>query len=1649
MAKRTNTELAFSAIRIEGGLLAADFLGRVARFEATGQAESDYDIPKGLKLRDEIGRYWKIALNLWQEFNAGRQRTDHDAHGFTSKDFLEPFCRHVLGFSDIQSVGQVVLDERIFPIGYQAVGGKVPLVFAAHSLGMEQSDARFSDGHRRRSPFLLAQEYLNAEGQCLWAIVSNGLRLRILRDNPSLTRPAYIEVDLETIFNEERYPDFTALWLLAHATRFGSHQAARSENPADCHLERWRNTSQESGIRARERLRDGVGEALRALGTGFISHPKNNALRERLDSGALSAQAYYEQLLRLIYRVIFLATLEDRQDEQRGAPLVFAPDTDEAAQERYLSGYSLNRLRDHAAKRRHYDRYSDLWQSLNITFTGLAQGQPALGLPALGGLFTTEQCPHLDVALLENRYLLQAVFGLCFFREGAALTRVNYRDMDSEELGSVYESLLELVPFISGSAANRKFGFIGDEEEASTKGNARKLSGSYYTPDSLVQELIKSALEPVIEQTLKANPQQPVKALLELTICDPACGSGHFLLAAARRIADEVARLSSSEGNPLQNDYRHALRDVVAHCVYGVDKNPMAVELSKTALWLEAYTPDRPLTFLDHHLRCGDALLGVLDPAILENGIPSEAFNALSGDDKTVVKSLKKANLDAIKAIEKSKANAHHMLSLGFENAAETRSLEALPDDTLDAITAKRAAFTQVEAHAAQSRARLAADLYVAAFVIPKTLDNHPLVPTSQDLWLVMSGGTPRPGVQEVATKAAHRAQAFHWQLAFPQIFSSAQSEKNGFDVLLGNPPWERIKLQEEEFFATRSPLVAESQHKAERGQRIELLKQGMLLHTLYPEVEAAQGLMPPNQAEQQLYADFISARRSAGASSLYAHDSGRYPLTGVGDVNTYALFSETFAQLMSEQGRAGFIVPTGIATDDSTKAYFEAISQHGKLATLLAFENEEFIFPAIHHSTRFCILTLGRVEKAEFVFFARKPSQVHDQRRRFTLTPDEFRLINPNTRTCPVFRSNQDAELTKKLYRAAPVLIEEGKVDINPWGIRFMAMIHMSNDSDLFFNSADVNRLPLYEAKMVHLFDHRWATYHSLPSGATGVGEVDSRDCTGAEKANPDFVSTPRYWVDKREVFLRIADLPKGLLTALRDRNNQLIVLGLAHLLFGNWLKKSSGGTAAQVTKNIYPSWQEFVARNPFAQHIAPTQMGLTGDNPACLKPSGQNYLPAQPLDDIENNARSSTAWYAADEGAVATYLQMASRYARIVESAPRITDEAMALEFAETCLEKAAPRWLMGWRDITSAHVLRTVIASVIPRVATGDTLLLMFPAPEHGKKLAGLLADQCSLVHDYAARQKVGGTHLKYHTKKQLPNLPPDRYSEADLAYIVPRVLELTYTAHDLKPWAEDLGYDGEPFPWNPERRALLRAELDAYYANLYSLTRDELRYILDPADVMGEDYPSETFRVLKNSEIREFGEYRTARLVLREFDRMALADAAHEPYQSLLVPPPGQVSSAQYSSIGTIRDEDDARLAGLVLAIIRQAGALSSQSLTLAMTAAHTFGMTTVPLERAELDQLAAYLQSHQSMLQPARLERMQMMLRFFEDVGAIRIEQQAAWIAVAPDVPIPAGVIVEKDTEEIAGVLLRTARDSLERENADELVTASRLSTKRI
>lgn len=1305
--KRPNTVLSLPSLRLEGGLFLPDQLEKAALGNASHQSEADYLTPKGIKLKDDYSRAFQIACAQWKQFSPWLDRRDADGAAATIA-FVHELLRDALGYHNLTTLQEgITIADRRYPI--MLLSGAVPVVVAPHYLGLDEADARFAivgGGSRKKSAFQLAQEFLNASGDHLWALVSNGKQLRLLRDAATLTRPSYLEFDLQDLLDGQRFAEFAMAWRLLHASRAGGD---------GCIWEAWRSAGQEEGTRVRDGLRLGVTEALLTLGSGFIQHPANETLRLDLLEGRLSKEAYFQQLLRLVYRFIFLFTVEERgvlhQEDDSKAGIV--------ARRAYAEGYALARLRERCLRRRARNQFDDLWTAQKIVFRGLSDGQPLLALPALGGLFALTQCPHLDGASLSNAVLLETMKQLRWSSFSGNLAPVDYRNMGPEELGSVYESLLELVPEVDIHA--RTFGFVGISSEGSTAGNARKTSGSYYTPDSLVQELIKSALDPVIEQRLAARPENPTEALLAIRVIDPACGSGHFLLAAARRLAEHLAALRAIDGAVKPQDYRHALREVIARCIYGVDRNPMALELARTALWLEGFEEGKPLSFLDHHLQVGDALLGLADLKVLELGIAKDAFKPLSGDDKESCKQLAKINAVALKDLEKKRNSRQLNLKLHDENSlAALQAIEALPENTTRQIAAKETAYHEFLQHAKTSRLALAADLMVGAYLLPKRENTSSDIPTSATLYLTLLGDAlpvEQQGALTAAQIACQQATVLHWPLAFPQVFAAG-----GFDCVLGNPPWERIKLQEEEFFATRHRDVALAKNKAERSQRIQWLSEGMLAKHLFPQLGATEREC---EAEKRLYQEFIQARRTAEAASVFMHvngdDGGRYPLTGVGDVNTYALFAETINQIRTQTGRAGFIVPTGIATDDSTKAYFESISQHGKLATLLAFENEEFIFPSVHHSFRFCLLTLGSSEKAEFVFFARQPHQVHDPRRRFTLSPDEFRLINPNTRTCPVFRSQQDAELTKKIYRASPVLIREAESGVpeqNPWGIRFMTMFHMSNDSHLFDGRNEVDSLPLYEAKMIHQFDHRWASY-----GADG----ETHDVDEVEKAASAYAITPRYWVKSSEVSQRLDD--KG--------------------------------------------WEH---------------------------------------------------------------------------------------------------GWLMGWRDVTSAHVLRTSIVSVVPRVAVGNNMpLMLFTGSVATRQLAALLSNLNTLVFDFVTRHKVGGNHLNFFIFKQLPVFLPNRYSECDLDFIVPRVLELTYTAHDLKPWAEDLGYDGPPFTFDPDRRAILRAELDAYYAKLYGLTRDELRYILDPADIMGDDYPSETFRVLKNNELREFGEYRTQRLVLEAWDK----------------------------------------------------------------------------------------------------------------------------------------------------------------------------------
>jgi len=758
----------------------------------------------------------------------------------------------------------------------------------------------------------------------------------------------------------------------------------------------------------------------------------------------------------------------------------------------------------------------------------------------------------------------------------------------------------------------------------------------------------------------------------------------------------------------------------------------MAVELTKVALWIETVEPGKPMGFLDASIRCGDALLGIFDLDALRKGVPDEAYKPLSGDDKETAKHFAARN--------KAEKRGQGTLDFGIGGgslpappplAETTRAILALPEDSIEEIAEKKKRLAAAQADPRRRDWQTAADLYLAAFLVPKTggmpdSRNYVTIPTTAHVWQALAERPAHDLLIRRFQDIAGEARAFHWPLEFSDVMASG-----GFDVVLGNPPWERIKLQEHEFFASREPDIAAAPNAAARGRLIEKLKTA-----------------DPGTRDRALFEEFEMAKRTAEAASVFARvpgdEGGRFALTGRGDVNTYALFAELFSILAGPHGRAGVIVPTGIATDATTAPFFAALIDGKRLATLFDFENRERIFPAIDSRIKFCLLTIGReVKEAGFAFFLTDAAQLTDPERRFNLSPEQIARINPNTKTVPVFRSRVDAELTAKIYSRVPVLIDRTKgKDGNPWGMDYASkLFDMTYDAGIFRASRDLllegfvkqkgkwvelskldadTYIPLFEAKMFHLFDHRWVTFDENGDS--------SREVDNDEKARPLFEPEPRYWILEREVFRRL------------DRQ----------------------------------SWHR---------------------------------------------------------------------------------------------------KWLIGLRKITNATNERTIIPTVFPIGGVGNSEHVLLPNEElSAKQIACLLAAGSSLVLDFIARQKLGGTNLNFFYVEQLPIPSPKYFVATNMDFVAPRVLELTYTSHSMASFARDLGYQGVPFVWDEDRRELLRAELDAFYARAYGLTRDELRYILDPADMKGPDYPSETFRVLKTNEIRRYGEYRTARLVLDAWDRM---------------------------------------------------------------------------------------------------------------------------------------------------------------------------------
>jgi len=1053
----------FTTIRTEGALLPPDILQRIVSQKVDGMRPADYHLPEGFKTTEAITQSWDMLKKHWKSFQDAKEQLAETDTGtsMTNERWLLPLFRE-LDYGRLTTETAPVIEERTYPI--ERFYNNTPIHLIGWNLTLDRR-TKGARGAATSSPHSMVQEYLNRSESHLWSFVSNGRQLRLLRDNVALSRQAYVEFDLEAMMEGEVYSDFAILWMLCHQSR------VEAEKTEDCWLEKWSKLARKEGTRVLNNLRTGVADAIEALGRGFLAHPRNDELRRKLqESGCLSKDDFYRQLLRIVYRLLFLFVAEDRE-------LLHPSDVEEKACELYRNYYSTSRLRDMSLKLRG-SKHGDLWHSLSLVFAALGknEGCPQLGLIGLGSfLWNTKSVadlagPHEATGdavpvQIANDDLLSAIRALAYVEQDRVLRSVDYRNLGSEELGSVYESLLELIPDMQIEA--RHF------ELRAAAGNERKTSGSYYTPDSLVQCLLDSSLDPVVDDRLKGKKGEAAEdAILSMTVCDPACGSGHFLIAAAHRLARHLARVRTGDSEPSPEDHQHALRDVIGRCIYGVDINPMAVELCKVSLWIEAIEPGKPLSFLESHIQCGNSLLGTT-PKLLADGIPDGAFKPIEGDDKKVVSELKNRN----KAERRDRIQGQGLLFSSQEAigglASQFTELSELDDSTVDAVAAKERRHEELVASAEYQNATLIADTWCSAFLWRKDgSEEGKLCPTDRDLAdLTENRVGASSGLKAGVKKLVDQYQCFHWHLAFPDVFvlpeeDEAENEQTGwscgFDVVLGNPPWDKLTPDSKEFFSQYNEQVRFANKASERALVNELLKD-----------EAIASAWEEHRRKRFCQVAFI---KESGFHTMFAPGN-----LGKGDLNTYRFFLESALRTVSPSGAASQVVPEGFYNGANAAAIREALFDKFVLKNIYGFENaKEVWFDGIDSRMKFCIYSVhgdGHTESFQAAFNIRSPNQLSAVQagESLCIPVSLVREFSPDALSLLEFRSQRDIDISRKMYECQPKLGDESAGE--PLHSQ-SCELHMTNNAALFCE--DPVGIPLYEGRMIGQYDHRAKGYVS-----------------------------------------------------------------------------------------------------------------------------------------------------------------------------------------------------------------------------------------------------------------------------------------------------------------------------------------------------------------------------------------------------------------------------------------------------------------------------------------------------------------------------------------------------------------------------------------
>jgi hypothetical protein len=1078
-----------------GGIITSEFLENVRsekvvnpRIQPDSFATSSVAAPKDKReLEQQIVDSWDRLRERWDAISSRYLKMNlSDAR---SKWMILLFRE--LGFDPVFNREDVIVDgdEKLrFKLSHKGWNSLVaPIIhMVAPSQDLEEGSHEQGDETSRRgrnkSPHDEMQAFLNVNRRCKWGIVTNGILLRVLREYYHTTTKGYAEFDIENIFRERSFTDFRALYRMAHASRF------LLDKEGLCHLEQFYKESVAAGVSVGENLRRNVKKAIEALGNGFLTPDS----AKKMIGNEEFCRAYYSELLRVVYRLLFLLFAEQR---------AMLPTRDSL----YAEEYSITRLREMAETRRGKDEHNDLWEGLKVTFQMLKNGCPPLKVFGYNGvLFDDSEIPILSALTCKNEYILAAIHHLTLVEEEKVLKRINYLDLGVEEIGSIYESLLDFSPRVFAGEQEVE----GERVPSNTffldpRGAGRKTTGSYYTHPRLIDELIKSALKPVVEKKL-ANALDKEKALLSIKVCDPACGSGAFLIAANNYLARELARLRTNQPEPPDKAVKRGTRDVLQHCIYGVDLNPMAVELAKVSLWINSCIEDLPLNFLDHHIKCGNSLIGT-GPELLRGGIPDKAFSYIDGDDRDLAKKIRAQNSSERKQRRMDEFEAIK----GNRLAREYASLDVFEEVSPTEVEEKKRRFSALTSSPEWTAQKFLADAWTAAFFWPLN-DESPAPPTLAILRIVQSSG--RQGINSrTASKAdelAQRYHFFHWFLEFADVF---EREIQGFDSIIGNPPWERIKVQEKEFFSGKYPEIT-SLPAAKRQRFIENLA----------------------QSDPALWKSYLRARRDSDAIGKYVRESGRFPLTSAGDINTYALFAEHSLTFVANIGLAGVIVPTGIATDDTNKRFFSNLIMNKKMISLYDFENREGLFPSVHRLYKFSLLTIGNllVSAPVFAFFLTNLDQMKENERKFALTAADFQLLNPNTKTCPIFRSQQEANIAIGIYQRIPAMTNDDS-NYNPWGVYYMRLVHLDDHAESIFTADDMEKLvcirdgrnyrdtkgniylPLYESKLIHQYDHRFATFEGCSNKEILSGYP--RESSVIEHQDPSFEITPRYWIPNK----------------------------------------------------------------------------------------------------------------------------------------------------------------------------------------------------------------------------------------------------------------------------------------------------------------------------------------------------------------------------------------------------------------------------------------------------------------------------------------------------------------------------------------------------